>query len=313
MEIKLLEDFLAVASSGNFSRAAEARNVTQPAFSRRLKALEVWMGAPLLDRSSYPITLTPAGEKLLPVAERVVKDIYAAREEARAVRIEAGAVLKLAMPHSLAVDFFPMWWPKVAGDNQQITAKVIAENLHDCVEALLQGNCQFLLCYRSEDIANPVFSNGFQGIAVDRERLLAVMAPSAPASWRNAQPNSKSQPVPYLGYAPDSFLGKVTAHIINESAEGSNLRLTYESAFAEALRAQALAGAGIAWLPLKLINDDLQNNRLVLAGEGMPTANLTIWLYRSTQNAGPLAEAVWQSAIRCSGLDVGQHSHAEVT
>jgi LysR family transcriptional regulator, hypochlorite-specific transcription factor HypT len=313
MEIKLLEDFLAAASSGNFSRAAEARNVTQPAFSRRLKALEVWMGAPLLDRSSYPITLTPAGEKLLPVAERVVREIKAARDEARAGRIEAESVLKLAMPHSLAVDFFPVWWPKVAGINPHITAKVIAENLHDCVEALLQGNCQFLLCYRSEDITNPAFSNGFQGIAVDRERLIAVTAPSTPTAWRNAQLTSKSQPVPYLGYAPDSFLGKVTAHLINQSAECSNLRLTYESAFAEALRAQALAGAGVAWLPLKLVNDDLQNKRLVLAGEGMPTANLTIWLYRSVQNAGPVAEAVWQSAVQCSALNADLHTHAEVT
>lgn len=109
MELKLPEDFLAVASSGNFSRAAEAGNVTQPAFSRRLKALETWIGAPLLDRSSYPITLTPAGEKLMPVAERVVRDMKMAREDACAGRVGAGSMLILAMPHSLAVDFFPQW------------------------------------------------------------------------------------------------------------------------------------------------------------------------------------------------------------
>ena len=49
MEIKWLEDFLAVASSGNFSRAAETRNVTQPAFSRQLKALELWTDVTLRD------------------------------------------------------------------------------------------------------------------------------------------------------------------------------------------------------------------------------------------------------------------------
>lgn len=307
MEIKLLEDFLAVASSGNFSRAAEARNVTQPAFSRRLKALEVWMGSPLLDRSSYPITLTPAGEKLLPVAERVVRDIKAARAEAQAGKTENGSMLKLAMPHSLAVDFFPTWWPKVAGDSPRITAKVIADNLHDCVEALLQGSCQFLLCYRSDDIANPVIGGGFRGIAVDTERLIAVMAPAMPSNLLDGET------VPYLGYAPDSFLGKVTANLINRSLMHVHLRLAYESAFAEALRAQALAGAGIAWLPMKLVAADLESKRLVSAGAGLPIANLTIWLYRAIEGAEAHVESVWRAAERLAEPTAGQDLHAVAT
>ncbi len=308
MEIKLLEDFLAVASSGNFSRAAEARNVTQPAFSRRLKALEIWIGAPLLDRSSYPITLTPAGEKLLPVAERVVRDMKMAREEARAGKVEAGSMLKLAMPHSLAVDFFPMWWPKVAGENSLITAKVIADNLHDCVEALLQGNCQFLLCYRNNDIANPVLDNGFQGIPIDTERLIAVKAPNAASNWHTANMH-----LPFLGYAPDSFLGKVTANLINTTSNQMNLRLTYESAFAEALRAQALAGAGIAWLPMKLVAADIESKRLVLVGKDVPVAELTIWLYRAVHGATPAVETVWQAAGQLSNSSAGPHLYAAAT
>ncbi len=313
MEIKLLEDFLAVASSGNFSRAAEARNVTQPAFSRRLKALETWIGAPLLDRSSYPITLTPAGEKLLPVAERVVRDIKAAREEARAGKTATGSMLKLAMPHSLAVDFFPMWWPKVTERNTHITAKVIADNLHDCVEALLQGSCHFLLCYRSDDIANPVIASGFQGIAIDTERLIAVRAPTTPADWHTVSQPGRSETVPFLGYAPDSFLGKVTANLISRSPTQIHLRLAYESAFAEALRAQALAGAGIAWLPMKLISADLASKRLVAAGDDLPVADLTIWLYRTMHGVEPHVDTVWRAAGQLSNINAAQGLHAVAT
>jgi LysR family transcriptional regulator, hypochlorite-specific transcription factor HypT len=313
MEIKLLEDFIAVASTGNFSRAAEVRNVTQPAFSRRLKALETWIGAPLLDRSSYPITLTTAGEKLLPVAERVVRDMKAAREEARAGRKEAGSMLKLAMPHSLAVDFFPGWWSKVAGEDSRITAKVIADNLHDCVETLLQGSSQFLLCYRSETVTNPMLASGFQGIAVDTERLIAVVATTTPIEWRQALQHGSSVPVPYLGYAPDSFLGKVASSLINLSSTHLNLRLAYESAFAEALRAQALSGAGVAWLPMKLIAGDLESKRLVSAGPNLPSADLTIWLYRAVQNADPIVDIIWQSAERYSNAGEARANHAVAT
>ena len=60
MNLSWLEDFLALAASGNFSRAAEERHMTQPAFSRRIRALEEWLGAELFDRSTQPARLTEA-------------------------------------------------------------------------------------------------------------------------------------------------------------------------------------------------------------------------------------------------------------
>lgn len=85
----------------------------------------------LLDRSSYPITLTPAGEKLLPVAERVVRDLRASRDEGRASSTASRSMLKLAMPHSLTVDFFPLWRQTVNQAQAKMAAKVIADNPHD--------------------------------------------------------------------------------------------------------------------------------------------------------------------------------------
>ena len=57
MDIMWLEDFIKLADEGNFSRAAEARNLTQPAFSRRIRALEDWVGATLVDRDTHRIAL----------------------------------------------------------------------------------------------------------------------------------------------------------------------------------------------------------------------------------------------------------------
>ena len=62
MELIWLEDYLALAETLNFSRAAEARHVTQPAFSRRIRALENWVGADLFARTTHGVALTPAGE-----------------------------------------------------------------------------------------------------------------------------------------------------------------------------------------------------------------------------------------------------------
>ena len=51
LNLSWLDDFMALAASGNFSRAAEERHMTQPAFSRRVRALEEWLGVDLFDRS----------------------------------------------------------------------------------------------------------------------------------------------------------------------------------------------------------------------------------------------------------------------
>ena len=61
MNLSWLEDFLALAATGSFSRAAAARHLTQPAFSRRIRALEEWLGAELFDRSAQPARCTEAG------------------------------------------------------------------------------------------------------------------------------------------------------------------------------------------------------------------------------------------------------------
>ena len=69
MDFKWLEDFLSLAGTHSFSRAAEIRGVTQSAFSRRIRALEIWLGAELVNRDSHPVTLTDAGKVFRETAE----------------------------------------------------------------------------------------------------------------------------------------------------------------------------------------------------------------------------------------------------
>lgn len=81
MELTWLEDCLALAETLNFSRAAQRRFVTQPAFSRRIHALEEWLGTPLFTRSRKEVLMTPAGEAFVRKASGLVSGIYAARRK----------------------------------------------------------------------------------------------------------------------------------------------------------------------------------------------------------------------------------------
>lgn len=75
LDLEWLEDFLALAETANFSRAAEARSTAQPAFSRHIKALEDWVGVALVDRRAHPAALTEAGKRFLPLLEGVLANL----------------------------------------------------------------------------------------------------------------------------------------------------------------------------------------------------------------------------------------------
>ncbi|WP_332717959.1 LysR family transcriptional regulator [Pelagibacterium mangrovi] len=75
MDISWLQDFLTVAETKNFTKAAQRRNSSQGAFSRRIQSLEAWLGTPLFDRSIFPVEMTPEGERFHEHARDVLEQI----------------------------------------------------------------------------------------------------------------------------------------------------------------------------------------------------------------------------------------------
>ena len=109
MEIAWLEDFLAIIEHGNFSRAAEARHVTQPALSRRIRALEEWIGTPLIHRTTQSVRLTSSGESFQTTAEELLRRLENGRNEALELAHGVAEQLKFASTNALSWVFFPTW------------------------------------------------------------------------------------------------------------------------------------------------------------------------------------------------------------
>jgi len=100
METKWLEDFVSLAETRSFSRSAQLRHVTQPAFSRRIQSLEAWAGADLVNRSSYPTTLTPAGEALYVQALELLQALHNTRDMVREYALTEKDLMTLIDPSS---------------------------------------------------------------------------------------------------------------------------------------------------------------------------------------------------------------------
>jgi DNA-binding transcriptional LysR family regulator len=107
MQLQQLVYFLAVAQTRHFTQAAQQLEVAQPSLSQQIRALERSLGAELFDRVRGNITLTPAGEALLPIAERITADVETARQEVRElIELRSGRV-RLGAPPSLLTGLLP--------------------------------------------------------------------------------------------------------------------------------------------------------------------------------------------------------------
>jgi len=278
MELAWLEDFVAVGKLRNFSKAAITRHATQSAVSRRIKALEDWYGARLIDRGTHPITLTDAGSAFLAVCEELITELYRSRREARAELGAAGRMIRFTMPHSLAVNFFPKWWRETRAQ-ADLSARVVAADLAECIELLLSGSCQFLLHYSNPDINSGLENINLQRRKVGAERLVPVCGTSDKGKplFDFSDPDQAGV-IPLLTYTSGSFLGRVAARVHAQLEARWRLVLRYESSLVEALKAEAVLGEGIAWLPEGNIRQEIQSGRLCVINDPGLMVPLEIWL-----------------------------------
>jgi DNA-binding transcriptional LysR family regulator len=293
MELSWLEDFLALANCANFSRAAELRNMTQPALSRRIRALEEWVGASLFDRTHQPVVLTEAGRVFRPSADEALRRLYQTREECREADGQAMASLRFAATHSLSLTFFPTWLRALEEGGPFGAVRLISDSLQACEQVMLQGHAQFLLCHHHPGVPGRLAADQFISRCVGHDRLLPVSAPTAGGKPRYGLPGAPGKPLPYLAYNTESGLGRIIAAAPGLVRAKSLLEPVFTSHLAAVLRAVALEGRGIAWLPFSLIEQDLQRGALIRAADEGWDIEMEIRLFRSRVRQTLAAEQFW--------------------
>jgi len=296
MEIAWIEDFLALAACMNFSRAAERRNVTQPAFSRRIRALETWVGVPLFDRDTHRLALTPAGEAFHPVADDLLQRLARGRQEARDAAAGETATLRFISTHALSLTFFPAWLRTLEPLIAPSAIQLMADNMQACERLMLEGQGQFLLCHHHGAAFNRLEGADFRSIVLGADTILPVSGRDAAGGPLHELPGTPEAPVPHLAFSAESGMGRIIAAA---EAPPAVLRPVFTSHLAIALKALALDGRGVAWSPLSLVAEDLlPGGALVRAGPSTWDIPIEIRLFRPVARMSPAAEAFWDVAQR---------------
>ena len=265
METKWLEDFVSLAETRSFSRSAQLRHVTQPAFSRRIQALEAWAGTDLVDRSSYPTRLTAAGNTLYDQALEVLQALQNTRAMLRAHTSAGTDMVEFAVPHTLAFTFFPAWVSALRADFGPLKSRLIALNVHDAVMRLVEGGCDLLISYHHPSQPLQLDPDRYEMVTLGQEVLAPYAKAGADGQPLFCLPGRPGEPLPYLGYAPGAYLGRVTELILKQAGTAIHLDRVYETDMAEGLKAMALEGHGVAFLPYSAVKKELRSRKLLSA------------------------------------------------
>jgi DNA-binding transcriptional LysR family regulator len=287
MDLDWLRDFLALAEHKVFSRAADARNVTQPAFSRRIRALEDWIGTALFARSAQGATLTAAGAHFLPLAEDINQRLSGARSTTKRVGEHKRATLSIAATHALSFTFFPGWVRERVSFEQLGTVNLISDSMEACEEIMLSGEVDLLLCHYHPAAPTRLDSDRFRSVQVGTDALALVCAPDSEGNpiWPTSA--IQDRPTRFLAYSEASGLGRIVNAIYPDL--GAGFETVFTSHLAATLSTMACEGHGVAWLPITTVREDLASARLVRAGETHLEIAVEIRLFHPSERKPPIS------------------------
>lgn len=299
MELTWLEDFIVLARTRHFSRAAIERNVSQPAFSRRIQALEQWMGTQLIDRRTTPLTLTAEGERFCETAVRTLRDIYQDRDAFRRDLSKTHSDLWISGSTALLVYFLPGWLDAVYAQVGPLKTNIgtyAAHNLgspFDMVQKLAQGEIDLAVTYAHPDLPLVLDSGEFISAVVGRGRFVPVSAAGADGRPLYSFDAPRETPIPLLAYATDSVLARFEG-LAMQAVDGKvDLEIRHQSTVVDVLKRMVAKGMGIAWLPDFTIVDECARGDMLTIGTPAQALDLEIRMYRAKDQTRRAVTKVW--------------------
>lgn len=294
MDFAWFRNLETLAKTGSFSRAAEIANVTQPAFSRRIKSIESWVGATLVDRSSYPISLTEAGRQMLEAGEQALSRIETERALVRrSLASPDKYVVTFATQHSIGWRFYPSWLQMFEERFGPIMSRLRADDLPNCIDDLKDGNVDFVIAYQSDYSRSLPLIAGVESLSIGADALIPVCKATADGKPLFSLDTAGELSVPFLRFGDNAPIGQHIDPVLRVNNLLPKLKMVYENSMSGALRIRARDGAGIAWLPQSLVLPDLEAGLLTLAGGKKWKINLDIRLHRLVTTSNPLTQKIW--------------------
>ena len=179
LEVRHLQLVVAVVEEGSVTRAAEHLHLTQSAISHQLREIEGRLGAPLFLRLNKRMILAPAGERLLAVARRMLRELAEVEEEMRQLGAERGGVLRLSTECYTCYHWLPGKLKVFRESFPRVEVRIVAEATRRPLAALFDGRLDLAIVHNAMRdrrlVSRPLF----------RDELVLITPPDHPLAGRS--------------------------------------------------------------------------------------------------------------------------------
>ncbi len=298
-ETKLLKDLIALSKTGSFTKGAELRNVTHPAFSRRIRELENWAGTNLVDRSTVPVRLTQQGQELLVTAEYVIARLNMVSRKLKSVPANSH-MLRVATGRYLASTLVADWACNMVDTigrelDTPVSLQIRTGSTPDMVILLQRKEVDFLCCYEHPNLSVPVTTSDYQYLQLGTDKFVPV---SLASQGHGAHYNLEDEftALPHIAYVDTLSLH----HILSDhlKSNGYYLEPVAHCDSVEVAWALVKKGRGIAWLPWSVVGKDCASGLLHVLGGKQNEVPFEVRLYRSKEPLSLAAEHAWSKTSR---------------
>ena len=270
-------DVRGLLEEGNLTRAAERRSVTQPAFSRRIRAFEDWLGQDIIDRDSNKVTIrnsVVSREGDIRAFLSRLNDLHQSICDSELMPQR----VTFATQHALTFSALPDLIGSVEAAGYPLNYRLRTANRGDCVSMCIRGDADTLMCYETPGEDPLPFDDSFRRHVWGNDRLVPVVGGALRYNLTTEGGLPDGSPV--VLYPENSFFwGGLRQHCPAWSSIQRSMRPLCESAFTAGIREMALHGLGMAWIPMSMVWRDIESGRLVDLIPSLGFCPLTICLY----------------------------------
>jgi LysR family transcriptional regulator, transcription activator of glutamate synthase operon len=243
MELRQLSYFLAVATRGQFMRAARDLNVAQPALSQQIRKLELELGDRLLQRHRDGVVLTPAGEALVPHAKTVVAEVARARYDVQSLASELRGRVRFGSMRSLGGIRLPTLLSDFHRRHPGVEIQLQEASSEETLAAVREGGLDLGLV----NMTSKRLDRGFGIAELYTEPVVLIVSPEHRLAHRKTVGVNVLKGEDLVVYSQSSAIRAAISAA--QSRHGLSIRMPYESGDLMTVRGLVAGGAGIALIP----------------------------------------------------------------
>ncbi|WP_300514269.1 LysR family transcriptional regulator [Aliiroseovarius sp.] len=298
MDVRWLEDFLALVELRNFTRAADFRNVSQAAFSRRIQSLEQWVGTDLVVKGAVPVRLTEAGEQFREDAKIAVDRLFEARSSIRSNQFDVMSQARIAMPQVLARSEFKRVLD-VIGQKHKSSFSVIVGNTNDVVARYLAGDADILFSHDCAAIPTHDKLDRHDRLVIRQDRFMPYATRDPVKREKFGFPGQQKSPFPLIAYSQRAYFSRLFEHVLERAGHPLPYKLRVQCDMSDVLKEVIVAGYGVGWLPRSAVDRAAAEEISPVGGPewGM---DIDICAFRPSGRDDPKITAIWKALAPAS-------------